>query len=129
MFPQDPVGLRSPGSFKKALLKILFLEGRPGVRNKHGRVGVHRPAIEVAVPTPEPVELEGATRGHTQSSARREQGQGTGLRAPHPPISSPAPPAGQESPSQAGSKGGGTGRCSLQGRLVCGLRAGEQRWG
>ena len=84
--------------------------------------------LRVAVPTPEPVEpegLPGGTHSHGQEGSRDRAPQ---PRAAHPPVSSQHLLLARAHPRQA-ARAGGAGRCSLQGRLVCGLRAGGQRWG
>lgn len=82
---RDPVGLRSPGSFKeRSFAENTPWKGGQGEENKHGRVGVHRPAIEGGCSHPRAGGAGGATRGHTQSWARREQGKGTPASCPPP---------------------------------------------
>lgn len=94
--------------------------------NRGGWASTDQP-LRVAVPTPEPVELQGPRGARTVMG---KKGAGTG----HPNLLPPTLPSLASTshwpePAPSSQQAGRAGRCSLQGRPVCGVRVGGRRWG
>ena len=94
--------------------------------NRGGWASTDQP-LKVAIPTPEPVELEGPWEARTVMG---KKGAGTGHPSLLPPtLPSLASTSRWPEPAPGSQQAGRAGRCSLQGRPVCRVRAGGRHWG